>query len=48
MFAAGGYRWTVIPVKRRAEYMDALEAASKESDIEPFTEFLAGLVPANG
>jgi hypothetical protein len=48
MFAAGGYRWTVIPVKRRAEYMDALEAASKGSDIEPFTEFLAGLVRANG
>ena len=48
MLAGGGYRWTVIPVKRRAEYMGALEAASAGSDIEPFTGFLAGLVRANG
>lgn len=48
MLAGGGYPWTVIPVKRRAEYMGALEAASAESDIEPFTGFLAGLVRANG
>ncbi len=48
MLAGGGYPWTVIPVKHRAEYMDALEAASTESDIEPFTEFLASLVRANG
>jgi hypothetical protein len=48
MLAGGGYPWTVIPVKRRTEYMDALEAASTESDIEPITRFLAGLVRANG
>ena len=48
MLAGGGYPWTVIPVKRRAEYMSALEAASAESDIEPFTGFLAGIVRANG
>jgi hypothetical protein len=48
MLAGGGYPWTVIPVKRRTEYMDALEAASTESDIEPFTEFSASLVRANG
>ncbi len=48
MLAGGGYPWTVIPVKRRTEYMDALEAASTESDIEPFTGFLASLVRAYG
>ncbi len=48
MLAGGGYPWTVIPVERRSEYMDALEAASTESDIQPFTGFLAGLVRGNG
>ena len=44
MLAAGGYRWTVIPVTRRNEYMSALERASVDQDIEPFTVFLADLV----
>jgi len=44
MFAAGGYPWTVIPVQARAAYMAALEEASVRQDIEPFTDFLAGLV----
>jgi Fic family protein len=44
LLAGGGYPWTVIPVERRSEYMDALEAASTESDIQPFTGFLTGLV----
>ncbi len=44
MFAAGGYPWTVIPVERRNEYMNALESASVDQDIEPFTAFLSGLV----
>ena len=44
MLAAGGYSWTVIPVERRNEYMSALEAASVEQDIEPFTAFLSGIV----
>jgi hypothetical protein len=48
MLAGGGYPWTVIPVERRREYMDALEAASTESDIQPFTGFLTGLVRGNG
>ena len=47
MLAAGGYPWTVIPVERRSEYMAALEAASVESNIEPFAEFLGGLVRDN-
>lgn len=44
MLAAGGYPWTVIPVERRNTYMAALEAASVEQDIVPFTKFLAELV----
>jgi hypothetical protein len=44
MLASGGYPWTVVPVQRRNEYMDALEAASVNGNIEPFTAFLGGLV----
>jgi len=44
MLASGGYPWTVVPVERRQEYMAALEAASLEQNIIPFTEFLASLV----
>jgi hypothetical protein len=48
MLAAGGYPWTVIPMECRSEYMDALEAASTLSDIQPFTELLTGLVRGDG
>jgi len=44
MMAAGGYSWTVVPVERRGEYMEALEAASVEQNITPFTKFLASLL----
>ncbi len=44
MLASGGYPWTVIPVERRDNYMQALEEASVNGNIVPFTEFLAGLV----
>ncbi|MGK2927766.1 MAG: Fic family protein [Lysobacterales bacterium] len=47
MLASGGYPWTVIPVERRKDYMQALEAASVGENIGPFTEFLAGLVIDN-
>lgn len=47
MLASGGYPWTVIPVERRKDYMEALEAASVGEDIAPFTKFLAGLVTDN-
>ena len=46
MLAAGGYPWTVVPLERRAGYMEALEAASVRQDIIPFTDFLAALVSA--
>ncbi len=44
MLASGGYPWTVIPVERREEYMQALEKASLGQDIEPFAKFLSYLV----
>lgn len=47
MMAAGGYRWTIVPVERRTEYMAALEAASVGQDISLFAKFLATLVATN-
>ena len=44
MLASGGYPWTVIPVGQRAEYMQALESASVDEDIVPFTHFLGSIV----
>jgi len=44
MLAAGGYPWVVIPVEKRSEYMGALESASVNQDIVPFTKFLASLI----
>jgi Fic family protein len=41
MLASGGYRWTVIPVEKRTDYLSALEAASVEGKIAPFARFLA-------
>lgn len=47
MLASGGYRWTIIPVSRRDEYMQALEKASVGGSIEDFSTFLGGLVKEN-
>jgi hypothetical protein len=44
MLASGGYPWTVIPVQDRNTYMQALEKASVERNIEDFTKFLSFLV----
>ena len=44
MMASAGYPWTVIPVQRRLEYMQALESASVDGDIVPFTRFIASLL----
>jgi Fic family protein len=41
MLASGGYSWTIIPVESRYEYMNALEKASVDQDILPFTELIA-------
>ena len=44
MLASGGYPWTVIPVERRNDYMQALEQASVNQNIVPFSDFLGELV----
>ena len=44
MLASGGYPWTVVPVEKRDDYMAALEEASVNQNINPFTDFLAHLV----
>ncbi len=44
MLASGGYPWTVIPVEERKKYMQSLEKASVEQDIEAFAKFIAYLV----
>lgn len=41
MLASGGYDWTVIRVGDRAAYMAALETASVDGDIKPFSRFVA-------
>lgn len=47
MLSSGGYPWTVIPVEERDAYMDALEQASVDQNIEPFARFIAYLVEAS-
>jgi hypothetical protein len=44
MLASGGYPWTIVPVDRRNDYMAALESASVDQDVKPFTIFLSGLL----
>jgi Fic family protein len=46
MLASAGYAWTVIPVERRDEYMQALEQASSFDNIVPFAAFVAELARA--
>ncbi len=41
MLASGGYPWTVIRLEDRDAYLEALEAASIEQNIEPFARFVA-------
>ncbi|MCP3869854.1 MAG: Fic family protein [Gammaproteobacteria bacterium] len=40
LLASGGYPWAVIRLKRRRQYMEALEQASVGGDILPFSEFV--------
>ena len=46
MLASGGYPWTVVPLAKRAEYMEALEQASVAQNVEPFARLLGELVEA--
>ncbi len=40
MLASGGYPWTVIRIRDRKSYLSALDRASIEMDIHPFTTFI--------
>lgn len=40
MMASGGYPWTIIRLKRRKQYMAALEEASVQSNIKSFAQFI--------
>lgn len=40
----GGYNWVVIPVEQREQYMQALEKASVEEDIDAFVRFIVSLM----
>lgn len=44
MLASGGYPWTIVPLEKRNEYMAALEEASTDGNIAPFTKFLRSLI----
>lgn len=46
MLASGGYPWTVIPVERRDHYLSALEEASVNQNIKPFSKLISLLVRA--
>jgi Fic family protein len=46
MLVPAGYVWTVIPVERRSEYMNALEQASSFANIAPLAAFIADLAKA--
>lgn len=41
MLASGGYPWTVVRVADRDSYLAALDTASVDADIGPFTAFIA-------
>ena len=43
MMASGGYPWTIIPVARRTEYMNALQQASCENNIVDFVFFIKSI-----
>ena len=40
MFASGGYHWTIVHLENRTRYMEALEEASVNRNIRPFTTYL--------
>lgn len=40
MLASGGYPWTIVHTAHRTAYLTALESASINNDILPFTQFI--------
>ena len=47
IMASGGYPWTIIRLKRRKQYMAALEEASVQSSISSFVQFIRDEMSAN-
>lgn len=48
MLASQGYPWTIIHVETRNKYFEALEKASVEENIIPFTQFVASELERSG
>ncbi|ODS24771.1 cell filamentation protein Fic [Candidatus Endobugula sertula] len=46
MLASGGYPWTIVPLEKRTEYMEALEQASVYQNIGNFAQFIGEQVQA--
>jgi Fic family protein len=44
MLCAAGYPWTIVTIEKRAQYLEALNAASGGGDIAPFAQFIASLL----
>jgi hypothetical protein len=44
MLTTAGYPWTIVPVEKRATYMQCLEEASVKQNIAPFSEFIVSLI----
>lgn len=44
MLVPAGYVWTIVPLPRRKDYMDALEQASSWRNIRPLAQFMGDLV----
>jgi hypothetical protein len=44
MLTTAGYVWTIVPVKRRKQYMEALQRASTYQNITPLAGFIAELI----
>lgn len=47
LLASGGYPWTVVRVDDRSAYLHALDRASINLDLEPFTNFIAKQMPSS-
>jgi hypothetical protein len=40
MLASGGYSWTIIRMEDRTRYLEALDRASIDGNIVPFTQLI--------
>ena len=40
LLSTGGYKWTIIQVKNRTQYLQSLEKIHTEQTIEPFTKLI--------